>query len=104
MTKENVEVGVMFADVTGSTKLYETLGDENANRIIGKTIDIMRLVTEGNEGFVIKTIGDEIMCRFLSANDTVRAAIECQEEVSAGIQGEETEISIKVGLHNSLNY
>lgn len=99
MARENVEVGVMFADVTGSTKLYETLGDENANRIIGKTIDIMAKITEGYRGFVIKTIGDEIMCRFSSANDCVRAAIECQEEISAGIQGEDTQISIKVGLH-----
>ena len=89
----------MFADVTGSTRLYETLGDENAERIIGKVLDIMRAVTEGYQGFVIKTIGDEIMCRFPSANDCVRAAIECQEEISAGIQGETIEISIKVGLH-----
>jgi len=89
----------MFADVTGSTRLYETLGDDNANRIIGKVIDVMAKVTEGYQGFVIKTIGDEIMCRFSSANDTVRAAIECQEEISAGIQGEEVDLSIKVGLH-----
>ncbi|MBT7371565.1 MAG: adenylate/guanylate cyclase domain-containing protein, partial [Gammaproteobacteria bacterium] len=99
MPREHVEVGVMFADVTGSTRLYETLGDDNANRIIGKVIDVMAKITEGYEGFVIKTIGDEIMCRFTSANDTVRAAIECQEEISAGIQGEDIEISIKVGLH-----
>ena len=99
MSRENVEVGVMFADVTGSTRLYETLGDENANRIIGKVLDVMAKITEGYQGFVIKTIGDEIMCRFTSANDCVRAAIECQEEISAGIQGETVEISIKVGLH-----
>ena len=72
----------MFADVTGSTRLYEALGDDNANRIIGKVIDIMAAITEGYEGYVIKTIGDEIMCRFPSATDTVRYAIECQEEIS----------------------
>ncbi len=99
MAKENVNVGVMFADVTGSTKLYEDLGDENANRIIGKVLDVMAKITEGYQGYVIKTIGDEIMCRFASANDTVRAAIECQEEITAGIQGEDIQISIKVGLH-----
>lgn len=99
MSRENVEVGVMFADVTGSTRLYETLGDENANRIIGKVLDLMAKITEGYQGFVIKTIGDEIMCRFSSANDCVRAAIECQEEISAGIAGETIELSIKVGLH-----
>jgi class 3 adenylate cyclase len=89
----------MFADVTGSTRLYESLGDENANRIIGKVIDVMAKITEGYQGYVIKTIGDEIMCRFPSANDCVRAAIDCQEEITAGIQGEDVEISIKVGLH-----
>ena len=99
MARENVEVAVMFADVTGSTKLYETLGDENANRIIGKAISVMRKITEGHNGYVIKTIGDEIMCRFSSANDCVRASIDIQEEISAGIQGETVTISIKVGLH-----
>lgn len=89
----------MFADVTGSTRLYETLGDENANRIIGKVIDVMATITVGYQGYVIKTIGDEIMCRFPSATECVRAAIECQEEISAGIQGETVEVSIKVGLH-----
>ncbi len=89
----------MFADVTGSTRLYETLGDESANRFICKVISVMAKITEGYQGYVIKTIGDEIMCRFTSANDCVRAAIDCQEEISAGIQGESVTISIKVGLH-----
>ncbi|MEX1236724.1 MAG: adenylate/guanylate cyclase domain-containing protein [Pseudomonadales bacterium] len=99
MARENVEVAVLFADVTGSTKLYEALGDEDANRIIGKVLDVMAKVTEMYQGFVIKTIGDEIMCRFTSANDAVRAAKDIQEEISAGVQGETIPISIKVGLH-----
>lgn len=99
MSRENVEVAVMFADVTGSTALYESLGDEAANRIIGKVLNVMEMVSQGYQGHKIKTIGDEIMCRFSSANDCVRAAIECQDEISAGIQGETVEVSIKVGLH-----
>jgi class 3 adenylate cyclase len=99
MARENVEVAVMFADVTGSTKLYETLGDENANRIIGKVIDVCGKISEMYQGFVIKTIGDEIMCRFPSANECVRAAKEIQEEVGQGIQGEDVDITMKVGLH-----
>ncbi|MFT7246604.1 MAG: adenylate cyclase [Candidatus Azotimanducaceae bacterium] len=99
MAREPVDVAVMFADVTGSTKLYEALGDDNANRIIGKAFDVMTKITEMYQGYVIKTIGDEIMCRFSSPNDCVRAARECQEEISQGIQGESVELSIKVGLH-----
>ncbi|MFT6116930.1 MAG: class 3 adenylate cyclase [Candidatus Azotimanducaceae bacterium] len=89
----------MFADVTGSTKLYEAMGDETANRIIGKVLDVMAKITEMYQGFVIKTIGDEIMCRFGSANDCVRAAKEIQEEIATGVQGEIVSIQIKVGLH-----
>ena len=99
MARENVEVAIMFADVAGSTRLYEILGDEDANRIIGKVIDVMARITEMYQGFVIKTIGDEIMCRFRSANDCVRAARDIQEEITAGIKGETTPIQIKVGLH-----
>jgi adenylate cyclase len=99
MSRENVDVAVMFADVTGSTKLYETLGDEGANRIIGKVLDVMAKITEMHQGFVIKTIGDEIMCRFGSANDCIRAAKEIQEEIAGGVQGESIKIKIKVGVH-----
>lgn len=94
-----MQIGVMFADVTGSTSLYEELGDATASRIISKVVDILTRVTEAYGGNVIKTIGDGIMCRFTSPSDTVRAAIRCQEQVSAGILGEEVEISIKIGLH-----
>lgn len=100
MSRENVEVAVLFADVTGSTKLYETLGDESANRIIGKVLDIMANITVMYQGFVIKTIGDEIMCRFSSANDCARAAKEIQEEIAEGIQGETVKVQIKVGMHH----
>ncbi|MFT7686919.1 MAG: adenylate cyclase [Candidatus Azotimanducaceae bacterium] len=99
MSKENIEVAVLFADVTGSTKLYEALGDEAANRIIGKALDVMGKIATAYQGYVIKTIGDEIMCRFSTANECVRAAIEIQEEISAGIQGETVQISIKAGMH-----
>jgi class 3 adenylate cyclase len=99
MTRENVEVAVMFADVAGSTKLYESLGDEDANRIISKTMDIMKKIIEAHQGFVIKTIGDEVMCRFHSPNDCVRAAKDCQEEISSGIEGETVKIAINIGLH-----
>ena len=88
MPGENVEVAVMFADVSGSTRLYETISDTDANRIIGKAIEIMRKLTELNQGFVIKTIGDEIMCRFFSPDDCMRTTVDIQEEISEGIEGE----------------
>jgi class 3 adenylate cyclase len=99
MGREHVEVAVMFADVAGSTSLYDTLGDDVANRVIGKAVDIMKQLTEMHSGYVIKTIGDEVMSRFPTADDCVNAAKEIQEEMEGGIQGEDARISIRVGLH-----
>lgn len=99
MGRERVEVAVMFADVAGSTSIYDRLGDDAANRIIGKAVDIMKQLTEMHNGQVIKTIGDEVMSRFPSADDCVNAAKEIQEEMEAGIQGEDLQIAIRVGLH-----
>ncbi len=99
MAREHVEVAVMFADVAGSTSLYDTLGDDVANRVIGKAVDIMKKLTEMHGGHVIKTIGDEVMSRFQTADDCVNAARDIQEELNAGIEGEDAHIAIRVGLH-----
>lgn len=99
MGREQVEIAVMFADVAGSTAIYDRLGDDAANRIIGKAVDIMKQLTEAHNGYVIKTIGDEVMSRFSTADDCVDAAREIQEEMEAGIQGEDEPVAIRIGLH-----
>ncbi len=99
MGREHVEVAVMFADVAGSTSIYDRLGDDAANRIIGKAVDVMKKLTEMHNGYVIKTIGDEVMSRFPTADDCVSAAKEIQEEMEGGIQGENVQIAIRIGLH-----
>lgn len=99
MARENIEAAIMFADVTDSTKLYDTLGDRVANRAIGKSIAIMKQLTEIYNGQVIKTIGDEVMARFPTADDCVNAAKEICEELDAGLESEEIKITAKIGLH-----
>ena len=56
-----VEVAILFADVVGSTQLYEDLGDDQARAMVARCLAIMREATESNRGTVIKTIGDEVM-------------------------------------------
>lgn len=99
MPREYIETAVMFADVTDSTKLYDTLGDEVANRAIGKCVDLMKQLTEMHNGHVIKTIGDEVMSRFPTADDAFNCAKEICEELAAGLKGEEIKITTKTGFH-----
>jgi len=90
---------VMFADVAGSTKLYEELGDVIANRVVSEVLDLMEKITLDNQGKVIKTIGDEIMSSFDSANDAANAAIQIQEKLEFGvIQG--TYVAVRIGFHS----
>ena len=90
---------VMFADVVGSTRLYEQLGDVIANSIISEVIELMQVATRTNSGTVIKTIGDEVMCRFTSADDCARAAIQIQEKLELGmVQG--TFVAVRIGFHS----
>ena len=55
-------MAVLFADISGSTRLYDTLGDAQAKKLIDECMGIMRSVIAQYHGRVIKTIGDEIMC------------------------------------------
>src|SRR5258708_37251680 len=52
---------VLFADVSESTKLYETAGDAIAQAAIGKCIEAMKRAAEATGGRVAKAIGDEEM-------------------------------------------
>ncbi|HVT31129.1 MAG TPA: adenylate/guanylate cyclase domain-containing protein, partial [Rhodanobacteraceae bacterium] len=55
---------ILFADVSGSTKLFEARGDEAAMRIVGGVLVALAEVAARHGGRVVKTIGDEIMCTF----------------------------------------
>lgn len=95
------EVAVLFADVVGSTRLYEVLGDLKARDMVVTCVDLMRAATERNRGTVIKTIGDEILAIFPTANDAVNAAGEMQQDIGAqpalAVQGQH--VSIRIGCH-----
>ncbi len=95
------EVAVLFADVVGSTRLYEVLGDHVAREKIVTCVDLMREATERNRGTVIKTIGDEILAIFPTADDAVNAAAEMQQDIGAhpelAVEGQH--IAIRIGCH-----
>ena len=95
------EVAVLFADVVGSTHLYEVLGDLRARETILLAIDLMKQATERNRGTVIKTIGDEILSIFPTANDAINAAAEIQHDISAHPELilPEQHVAVRIGCH-----
>ncbi len=65
---------VLFADIAGSSRLYERLGDDKARRMIMTILSDLSDVAQKHNGESLRTYGDEMMCAFVSADDAVVAA------------------------------
>src|SRR5258707_12269955 len=78
MEKKPVNLAVLFADITGSTRLYEKLGNARALECVGLCLNIMRESALGCSGRVVQTIGDEVLCGFPTALAGTQPAIEMQ--------------------------
>src|SRR2546421_7443575 len=100
MSEQLGEASVLFADVSGSTKLYETAGDAIAHAAIEKCVNLMREKTTNAKGRVIKTIGDEVMSCFPSADAAGDAAIEMQLAIAELPPVGNTQIGIRVGFNH----
>lgn len=99
MSSQPKSVCVLFADVSGSTRLYEKLGDAEALRAVERCLNRMRRVVDGHGGKVIKTIGDEVMTTFPNADAGIQAACEMQHRVTDLPPVSGVKLAIRVGFH-----
>jgi adenylate cyclase len=72
---------VWFADVIGSTSLYERLGDRAAFSQVDRCLKLMQRAVLGAEGRVVKLTGDGVMAIFDTPDDALAAAIELNLEL-----------------------
>ncbi len=95
------ELAIVFADVVGSMKLYEQLGDLRAREMVAICIDVMRLATDQHGGMVIKTMGDEVMSTFPNADDALNAAAQMQKQIAAHpqLKVDEHAVAIRIGCN-----
>lgn len=98
------QITVLFADVSGSTKLIEALDPEEAARRLAPAIEAMREAVRRFEGSVVKVQGDGVMALFGTPtpqeDHAVRAccaALAMQTAVKALPAGP---LPIHVGIHS----
>src|SRR5437870_4851872 len=91
---------VLFADVSGSTKLYETVGDAAAHEAIDLCVKLFANVALQHGGRVIKTIGDEVMAIFPQPSQAARAAVDIQLAISSMAPVEKVRLGVRVGMHH----
>jgi adenylate cyclase len=99
MSEQSSQAAVLFADVSGSTKLYETAGNAVAHAAVETCVNLMKEKTIAAKGRVIKTIGDEVMSAFPTADGAADAAIEMQQAISELPPVGKTTLGIRIGFN-----
>lgn len=72
------EVTVVFADLTGSTGVFESLGNAKATQAITRLTQWIGKVSQAYRGHVVKYLGDGVLVVFPDNADAVDAVTELQ--------------------------
>ena len=89
------QCAVLFADLAGSTGVYERLGDVAAKKLVDECLHRLTRIANTQQGVVIKTIGDELMLRFPNADAAAESAITMQRENREA----RSPFSLRIGFH-----
>jgi class 3 adenylate cyclase len=90
---------MLFADVSGSTSIYEKLGDHDARIAIESVLGALRKSIAIQNGRVVKTIGDEVMAVLPSADAAIQAACDMQIRVHAIPPVGNLRLAVRIGFH-----
>jgi len=88
---------LLFSDLTGSTALYERIGDAKAFALVEEHFEIMDDIVRDNDGALIKTMGDAVMASFSSPVGAVKAALRmvAENDETFGEHG----LAVRIGVH-----
>jgi len=73
---------VLFADLRGSTSMYETLGNAEATTVVTQSVALIARVIEEHGGQVVKTLGDGLMAIFPKPSSAVQASDDMQDSLA----------------------
>ncbi len=93
---------VMFADVSGSTALFERLGDREAMHAVERCLKRMKRSVDGYKGKTVQIVGDELLASFESAEDACLAAIDMQQRIADLPPVSGLKLTIRIGVHSGM--
>lgn len=76
-----VERTVLFADLRGSTSMYETLGNADATAVVTQSVALLARIVGNHGGRVVKTLGDGLMAMFDAPDAAVAASDEMHDSL-----------------------
>ncbi|MCW5611496.1 MAG: FHA domain-containing protein [Rubrivivax sp.] len=74
---------VLFADLRGSTALFETLGNAEATSVVTHCVTALAVPVADHHGTVVKTLGDGLMAVFDDPPDALAAAVQMHDVLDA---------------------
>ncbi len=77
---------VVFADLRGSTALYESLGNAEATTVVTHSVSVVGRLFESHGGRVVKTLGDGLMAVFAAPQPALLAAEEVHDSLDRVLQ------------------
>jgi class 3 adenylate cyclase len=91
----------MFTDLTGSTAMYQAIGQARAFRLVQDHFRVLRAAISANRGALVKTIGDAVMATFPSGADALAAGLRIQRDIRGlpAPDGVDPAHLVKIGLH-----
>ena len=73
---------VLFADLRGSTSMYETLGNADATAVVTRSVALLARIVTTQGGQVVKTLGDGLMATFETPAQAVAAADDMHDSMA----------------------
>lgn len=71
---------VIFADLTGSTSIFEALGNQKATLAVTRMTQLMGEGCVAHQGRVVKTLGDGVLAVFARESDAIAAMVQLQRD------------------------
>ena len=72
---------VVFADLVGSTRLFERLGDDAASRFVTQIVSLLSQTFGQHQGRMVKLLGDGLFVVFSNAGDALAACVSIQKRL-----------------------
>lgn len=102
MSAAQRKLTIMFADVSGSTALFERLGDKEAMHAVERCLKRMNRSIDGYRGKTIQVVGDELLAAFETAEEACQAAIDMQQRIADLPPVSGLKLTIRIGLHGGM--
>ena len=91
---------VLFADICRSTDLFDRLGDQDALNLVMKALAFAAQIVTDNDGTVIGTIGDELMCTFTAPQQALIAARQIHRMIQTDPLMQSNQLAMRVGVNS----